>query len=564
MKPSTKVILILICFLLYFNSLFNGFVWDDEEQILNNLPVHSITNFFQFFKESTFNSGGGGNLGGLYYKPLMTTFFSLIYTIFGPNPFFFHFFQISLHIASGVLVFLIFKHFFKDQNLLPFFLALIFLIHPINTEAVVYISDLQDILFFFFGVLALYRLIAKPLTRSNSIIIFLLLLASLLSKETGAAFFLINGFYVLFFRRKILFHFTVSAVSALSIYSLLRFALAGIYFNKHGLSPITIMTFSQRMLSVPKIIFSYFWTFILPQNLAINQHWAVKIMNGKDFFMPMIFDLLLFSLFLAGLIFLRRKKSPFFLIYLFFFAWLLLGLALHLQIFPLDLTYSDRWFYFPIVGLLGMIGAFTNQFKIKNLKFKVVVLALAITILTAFSIRTFIRTFNWRNGLILYGHDIKVSQGSFDLENNYGVELFRNGQLDEAAKHFEKSAQLAPNWWTNWNNLGVIAERQGNFSEAKIDYQKALVNGNYYLAYENLAVLLLFHESTKEAKLFVDNSLNKLPQNPKLWLVKTLSEYQLGNYAQATESARIFYLLSPGKQSYYLYSRLSQNLPLEF
>jgi len=44
-KEKFILLLILVGFLVYFNSLSNGFVWDDEEQVVNNVLVHSLSNF---------------------------------------------------------------------------------------------------------------------------------------------------------------------------------------------------------------------------------------------------------------------------------------------------------------------------------------------------------------------------------------------------------------------------------------------------------------------------------------------------------------------------------------
>ena len=48
---SKKVIwiIVLVGFGVYFNSLFNGFVWDDEEQIVNNAIIQSMSNLPQIF-----------------------------------------------------------------------------------------------------------------------------------------------------------------------------------------------------------------------------------------------------------------------------------------------------------------------------------------------------------------------------------------------------------------------------------------------------------------------------------------------------------------------------------
>ncbi|MFH0936766.1 MAG: tetratricopeptide repeat protein [Candidatus Daviesbacteria bacterium] len=565
-KGKLIIILIVIGGLIYFNSFFNGFVWDDEEQILTNTLVHSISNLPKFFASSTFNSGGAATMGGLYYKPLMTTFFSLIYSIFGPNPFFFHFLQVILHIANSILVFLLFKHLLshsKKNLILSFILALFFLIHPQNTEAVVYISDLQDILFFFFGMLALLFTIKKPLNLLNLCLTGLFLLLSLLSKETGIVFIPIIFIYLLFYQKEKLIKFTASIFTMITIYSLLRFAVAKIYFNKHGLSPITTIPLDQRLINIPLIIISYLRNFIFPQNLAINQHWAIRNITFENFFAPLFMILGVFSLVVFSGYVLWKKEKKDFVIFLFFFLWFCFSLGLHLHIFPLDLTVSDRWFYLPMVGLLGMIGVLAQNVKLQNEKIRRGFYILLFIIFILFSVRVMIRNTNWHDGLSLYSHDINIAKDSFDLENNLGVELFRAGKYDEAEIHFVNSTKLAPKWWTNWNNLGVMVQRKQEFDKALEYYQRAIDNGNYYLAYENLAKIKLSHESTQSAKVFTENALKRLPNNSNLWYVLSLIYYQQGNLKDALKAAQISYKLSPNQQNYYVFSRLSQDLPLE-
>ena len=182
-----KAIFILLGtgFLVYFNSLFNGFVFDDEYQVVNNELIRSLTNFPQFFRGSTFYFEGQSELQGTYYKPVMTTVYSVLYTLFGPRPLFFHFFQLLMHITNAILVFLSIKYLLyqetnKNHTLSSFLAALLFLIHPINQESVAFIADLQEILFFFFGIFALLLTIKGFKILS----IFPLLFLSLLSKET--------------------------------------------------------------------------------------------------------------------------------------------------------------------------------------------------------------------------------------------------------------------------------------------------------------------------------------------------------------------------------------------
>lgn len=63
-KKILIIILIFIGFFVYLPSFFNSFVWDDEEQIVNNYTIRSIKNIPLFFSQGTFNPGGSLRMGG--------------------------------------------------------------------------------------------------------------------------------------------------------------------------------------------------------------------------------------------------------------------------------------------------------------------------------------------------------------------------------------------------------------------------------------------------------------------------------------------------------------------
>lgn len=104
------IIITVIGFAVYFTGLQNPFQGDDNGQIVNNIPVHSLTNIKQFFEGGTFFYGSNYPLSGDYYRPLMTTTFSFIYTFFGPHPIYYHIVELLLCVGSAILLYLFFKN----------------------------------------------------------------------------------------------------------------------------------------------------------------------------------------------------------------------------------------------------------------------------------------------------------------------------------------------------------------------------------------------------------------------------------------------------------------------
>lgn len=557
-------ILILISLIIYLPSLFNSFVWDDEEQVVNNTIIQNIKNMPYLFTSSTFNTGGAG-LSGFYYKPLMPVVFSLNYFIWKNNPFGFHLFDLILHIINGILLFILFKKLFDFQKIkfaktLSFFLSLIFLIHPANIESVAYISSTQELLYTFFLLLSLISSfwLVQNLIRpwSKLVLINLFILLSLLSKESGIiAIPLIISFTYLFNRSR-LFILGISSVITFSIYLSLRFGIAKTpLFQHNSIIPIANASFSERLTTIPFEIFSYLRLIFFPKDLFVAQHVVVKNITDPRFYLalPVIITFTTFTIF----IFLKKRSK----IYLFFLLWLVFSFSILLNIYPLDMTIAERWLYSPLIGALGLLGVLISKISPPRwirlcrrlLGGGIIIFILLIPL---FSIRTFVRTFDWKDNLSLFSRDEKYALDSFDLQNNLGVALFRNGNIKEAKKHFGKSLELSPRWWTSYSNLGVIYQREGNLEKAKKLYETSIANGNYYLAYENLATIKYNTEKPETILPFIKKSLLLLPNNEILNKIAALVYYETG----ATESAKFYaqktFLINKSQENYNLLQKI--------
>lgn len=488
----------------------NGFVWDDEEQIVLNSAVHSLQHLRLLWSSSTFQSGGAPGMSGMYYKPVMTTAFAAIYTFLGPKPLGFHLVQILLHIANSVFLYIVFRRLLGKRWVISLALALVFLVHPANSETVLYVSALQDVLSFFFGILGLLILIQLR-HKGRIVLVSLMFLLSLLSKETGVLWLAVSGMFVLLSDRKTFRMFLLSSIAVMGTYLWLRVGVAHIGFEKHGLTAISTMPFMERLVSIPAILVTYVRLLVWPVHLAINQQWVIRTVTLWGFWLPLTGILFVLGLWIYTAQRSGRRGGGRRRLFFFFSGWTALGFAFHLHLFPLDMTVAERWMYLPVAGLLGAIGAVVYTIKFK--RYAIVMLGFLVVLLAG---RTFVRTFDWYDGLTLYGRDIRYSRDAFDLENNYGVELYRAGRIGEAREHFERSIELAPHWWTSYNNLGAYWEAQGDLEKAAMLYKTAIDNGNYYLAYENYALILVKMGKYGEAEKFVAESLRNFPGNTRL------------------------------------------------
>jgi len=411
------VIIIFVGIIVFFNSLFNGFVLDDKQYIISNQSMASINLSESFLSKSNlFNNTGNGQ-----YRPIPALYFSWLYSIFTTSPFFYHVLSLLIHLADTVLLFLLFKRFINRA--LSLFLALIFLVHPMQVESVSWIASADNPLFFLFGISALLLSFKEIVSWKKLIVICCLLLLSLLTKETAVIFVLLLLLYRVFFHKRQKLLFFIGAASTLASYAFIRFVLAGIYFGHSTHPAIRGLTFGKRLLNIPAVLFYYIKNFLYPSHLGFQQFWIVKTMDFLHFYFPLFIDsLFLILLLFFGWIVLRTGKKEF-PAYLFFLAWLVTGLIAHSQLIPLDMIVADRWMYFPIVGLLGVVGVCMHTIKFKSNKFKVAGFTLGIILISLLSLRTMDRNTYWSDQIKLLAHDLDTYYGGITAQEGWFVKV---------------------------------------------------------------------------------------------------------------------------------------------
>lgn len=548
---TKKVIIFIIAigFIVFFNMLFNGFVWDDFAYIVNNPEIHTF-NLIHLFGVNNFNSAG-------YYRPIPAIYFSLIYIFFGTQSFFYHFPQLILHIVNTCLLFYFLKKFFRIGT--AFFLSVIFLVHPIQVESVAFIGASQSELFFFFGILALLFSFKKVIHLKGIIIISFLLFLSLLTKETGILFIFMMLVFQYFYYRKRTGIFLISGIIISGIYLFTRFVLARVPLEK-SMIPFGKFSLLERSLNIPAIIYYYIKTFFYPAKLSIDQLWTIKTIGLQSFYYPLVIDLLFFlSIGLLGVYIYKKANRHLFKLYFFFLLWFCVGLVMLLQLYPLDMTVSERWFYFPIVGLLGMFGVLIETAKPANNNIKNTAYIVAVCILIVLSLRTMVRNTNWVNALTLYSHDSTVSD-NYDIESNLGTELVFAHQYKDGFSHFEKSVEEYPTV-TNLYDLGYMYEQFGNYMSAEKYYRLAVEEENIPTgqnvvlqnAYNGLARVLTAHDKPATAKAFLEKAIKKYPTNATYWADLAWCEYSLNEQPAALVSAEKAKTLVPNDITGQLY-----------
>ena len=284
---------------------------------------------------------------------------------------------------------------------------------------------------------------------------------------------------------------------------------------------------------MPAIFYFYIKTFFFPLNLSSSYQWVLTTIDVAHVLFPLLIDVIFLLLLFSTALFIHKTSSKKYLVmYCFFAVWFSIGILFHLQILPLDQTISERWFYFPIVGLLGMIGVVLEASRV-DFKNPWIYAGISI-IIVLFSFRTIVRSFDWRNSMTLDTHDLRVSKEAYGLENDLSSAYLEEGQYENAKLHAQRSISIHPTV-TSFDDLGVADTMIGDYPDAKKTYEQSLHLGNYYVTYENLAGLeYSVHGNPQENIAFIKNiALKNYPGDAKLWFFLAILEYKHGNVKNA-------------------------------
>jgi hypothetical protein len=288
------VIIAAVAFAVYSPSLFNGFVYDDNHQIVTNPWIKNFNHLFEIFSSNT--AGMAKRCASNYYGPMMYVSYLLDYHFFGLRPLSYHLTNALFHCGDSVMIFLVVANIARGSHdssrwyLSPPFLAgILFAAHPIHTEVVMWVSALPDLAFSFFYLLAFYlymRYMETPLAARVAYFLSVLsFFVSTLFKEPAVTLPLIIIAYDFVVRKK------KEPLGTRFKRYMPYFLVAGIYMllrtnALHGFAPYKRFTFLspvQLVVNVFSVFAEYLYKFFLPTSLKAFYvfHPIMKMMEPK-------------------------------------------------------------------------------------------------------------------------------------------------------------------------------------------------------------------------------------------------------------------------------------------
>ncbi|MCI0490175.1 MAG: tetratricopeptide repeat protein [Blastocatellia bacterium] len=530
--------LAVLAMLAFANSLSGAFVFDDHQQIVANpLMGHwDRDTLARVFTENHWSAlspePSDDSLDSIYYRPVFNLFLMLGYQVAGRDALIWHFVVVILHLLAAMLVFRVLEKSLaalsdvksKNRRLMSAFAAGIYLVHPVQSESVSWISGLVNPLSALFMLAAFYcYLIYRRPERepTNSLRLRAgatgLFALALLTKESALALLLIVAAYELFiFSRGLAFGARLrrAAIESLPFvcaafgYMVLRYSVLGVVFgrNTNGNFPDDAsLTLADNLLTLPALLARYLKLAVFPVSLSlIHDFGYVRSLGFTSFWMPLLVILAVGSL----LVYLSRRVPDVKLAAI----WIVMPLSIHLntRAFTSEEIVHDRYLYLSMIGFGLLFAALIERAATSNrLRIPASKLAGASAVLLVLlAVLTAAQNKRWKSNENLWTHTsahapnsriarlwlgslaesrrdpqgavreyeaaLRINPDIIDALNQSALIYARHGYPAEATRRFERIVSLTPQSAIAHFNLSFVYAVQGRFEDAAREQRTAI------------------------------------------------------------------------------------------
>lgn len=513
--------------LVYGRALNHEFVtsWDDGLYVVNNSAAQGFT---PAHLRQAFSSVVSGN-----YAPVQIISYMLDYELWGMRPRGFVLTNLLLHLGNGLLLYVLLLRTCAGR-MAALAGALIFLLHPVQVETVVWVSQRKTLLamFFFLAAFLLYR---RSRSAETSLSLYTASLAAfclaLFAKSVAVIFPFVLLLHELCCEQKdkrsgllmriMPFFAVAAAVGYLAMWSQSP-EQGGGRVPWWGGSPFA--TFCNMLV----VLMHYQRLLLWPRDLSAVYELPIKTGVDSTVIAAAIGVLALLAL---GYWLFRRSRRLFF-----WYALIFTGLLPVSQFVPLTTLMNDRYLYFPMLGVAALAACGINVLlERRSRKFAGAVVAFfsILSILSGYV--SYLRAAVWHDDITLWSDTVSKAPANADSWYNLGRSSQVRGRLDVALEAYLRALALNSSHIKAFDNLAVIYPASARFENDKLGIITDLVRN--YPAYPH-GMYLLGHAGAEWRHLTFHRDLfHKLlrynPASPASLLGLGNVYLRAGNHAMA-------------------------------
>jgi tetratricopeptide (TPR) repeat protein len=502
-------LLVCVSAVVYFNSLSNGFVYDDLATIVENTHIKRFGNYLSSFYTPSYFKISGGEAS---YRPVATLSYYLLYAVFDVNPFGYHLASVVLHIFNVILVYLM-AHVILNRKGSAVMVGLLFACHPVNTEAVNAISYNEDLIAAFFYFLALLLYMKLETSAPNQNLLFLTLslfffLLGLLSKEMAITLPAIVVLYDLTLREPASPKISINRV--LEVVQERKYAYIGFlgvslfylwlrffaFYNPEEVETQIWGRLIDRVIYLPVLFFKYIKLSLFP--LTLNADYVFSYPTRFFDVGPVLAVVFVLALIVFSLLVFSRSKTTSFGIW-----WFLVTLFPVYNLIQIYNPFAERYLYIPLFGLCLVVAIFL-EFVMDRFSFTrspAIKVLIILCIVVFYSIISINRNKDWKDSFSLWTKTLEVEPNSFRAHGNLARVYQEKGLLEASLREVKKTMALNPKDYKAYYNLGVVLGKQGIISEAIAAYKKTIeMNPQFKNAHFNLGNIYKTQNRMEEAR----------------------------------------------------------------
>jgi len=485
------ILIIVIGFFIYSHTLAYTFQYDDYPVIVNN-PLIEESNIITIWN----------NL----YNPsrfIAYVSFAANYAYGGLNVIGFRLTNIIIHICTALMVRWLLLLICRSPQLagwlshdvqqrLSFSVAIIFAVHPVQTEAVTYITQRFTSLAALFYVASLcFYLKGRLIQMSNAVswrpfvLSALMAVCAMLSKQTALTLPVMIGIIELYFFSKpaSLFRQKKSVWIILGVLvgflciipSIYSFDVGKILLIKtpSGSHLGDMVTLKSYLLTQFRVVVKYIQLMFVP----LNQNLLYDFTLSKSLFDSATWSCL-FILMMIGYAAFKLFKN--YRILSFGLVWFFVTLLVESSIIPIKYVIFEHRLYLPSIGMcLFFVGLCVYFLKNPRLYF-----GMLVSVVIVLSCLTVLRNRVWEDGVSLWSDVTLKSPNHSRAQYNLGYEYLKLNQLDDALAQFTKALELNPHYFQAYANRSQVFISKGQFDLAMKDLDEAIrLNPDFAISY---------------------------------------------------------------------------------